>query len=128
MSGYELSNRQQFVLKWWSNERYGEFDGIICDGAIRSGKTMCMSVSFMLWAMSRFDGASFAMCGKTIVSLRRNVLDELFCRMKEIGMSVREKLSRNYADVTDADATDSTFSAERTRARQALSKASRFRD
>ena len=40
MSVYELSNRQQFVLKWWSNEKFGEFDGIICDGAIRSGKTM----------------------------------------------------------------------------------------
>ncbi len=100
MRGYKLSNKQQFVLKWWCNEKYGEFDGIICDGAIRSGKTMCMSVSFMIWAMSRFDGANFAMCGKTIVSLRRNVLDELFGRMREIGMSVREKLSRNYADVT----------------------------
>ena len=100
MRGYKLSNKQQFVLKWWCNEKYGEFDGIICDGAIRSGKTMCMSVSFMIWAMSRFDGANFAMCGKTIVSLRRNVLDELFGRMRELGMSVREKLSRNYADVT----------------------------
>lgn len=49
-------------------------DGIIADGAIRSGKTVSMSLSYVLWAMESFDGQNFGMCGKTIGSFRRNVL------------------------------------------------------
>ena len=52
-------------------------DGIICDGSIRSGKTVAMTVGFVMWAMSRFQGQNFALCGKTIESLRRNVTSNL---------------------------------------------------
>ena len=30
-----------------------------------------------MWAMTRFDGCNFAICGKTIESLRRNVTSNL---------------------------------------------------
>lgn len=40
---------------------------------MRSGKTVSMAVSFVLWSMERFDRQRFALCGKTIESLRRNV-------------------------------------------------------
>ena len=100
MSRYVRSEKQKFVLKWWNNPSFKYKDGIICDGAIRSGKTLCMSESFIMWAMSEFDGKCFAMCGKTIISLRRNVVDPLLPRIKDIGMSVREKISANYIDVT----------------------------
>ena len=50
-----------------------DMDGVIADGAIRSGKTISMSLSFVMWAMSTFTGQNFAMCGKTIGSFRRNV-------------------------------------------------------
>lgn len=33
-----------------------------------------MTVGFVLWSMSSFNGQSFAICGKTIASLRRNVI------------------------------------------------------
>lgn len=100
MKKYVFSPKQLFVMRWWCNPQFQEYDGIICDGAIRSGKTMCMSASFVVWAMSNFDGRNFALCGKTITSLRRNVIDELFERLRDIGMSVREKVSANYADIT----------------------------
>lgn len=64
-------------------------DGIICDGSIRSGKTLAMSVGFILWAMREFDGCKFALCGKTIEALRRNVVSLLpqwlegICEMRE---------------------------------------------
>ncbi len=61
-------------MTWWANPRYQEYDAIICDGAVRSGKTLSMGMGFFLWAMRRFSGEQFALCGKTIVSLRRNVL------------------------------------------------------
>ena len=70
-----FSQKQRKVLNWWTDgSPVSDSDGIICDGAIRSGKTLSMSLSFALWAMSRFNGENFGMCGKTVGSFRRNVL------------------------------------------------------
>ena len=70
-----FSKKQRKVLNWWCDASpVKDKDGIIADGAIRSGKTICMSLSFAIWAMERFNGQNFAMCGKTIGSFRRNVL------------------------------------------------------
>lgn len=70
-----FSAKQLKILTWWrSPSPYANYDGIIADGAIRSGKTVSMSLSYLLWAMQSFDGANFAICGKTIGSLRRNVI------------------------------------------------------
>ena len=67
-----FSTKQLRVLTWWCrNSDTASFDGIICDGAVRSGKTFCMSVSFVAWAMGCFNNTSFALCGKTVTSLRR---------------------------------------------------------
>lgn len=62
------------TLLWWKMERYQNKNGIICDGSIRSGKTVSMAVGFILWSLSRFNNQSFAICGRTIESLRRNVI------------------------------------------------------
>ena len=70
-----FSLKQKKILTWWvDNSPYRDYDGIIADGAIRSGKTVSMVTSFLLWAMSTFDDQNFALCGKTIGSLRRNVI------------------------------------------------------
>lgn len=62
-----FSKKQKQVLTWWCKESpVHDKDGIIADGAIRSGKTISMSLSFVMWAMSSFSGQNFAMCGKTI--------------------------------------------------------------
>ena len=62
-----FSRKQKQVLTWWvPDSPVKDYDGIIADGAIRSGKTVCMSLSFVFWAMSSFAGQNFAMCGKTI--------------------------------------------------------------
>ena len=71
----EFSPKQLKVLRWWCEDN--DRDGIICDGAVRSGKTLCMSVSFAAWAMMCFDGRNFAICGKTIRSVKRNVVTTL---------------------------------------------------
>ena len=80
------------MLSWWQRE---DWEAIICDGAVRSGKTFSMGVSFFLWAQARFDGKQLGLCGKTIVSLRRNLLTELVPYLRRIGMSIREKRSEN---------------------------------
>ncbi len=70
-----FSVKQKKVMTWWTDDSpVKNKDGIICDGAIRAGKTLCMSLSFALWAMCRFNGQNFIMAGKTVGAFRRNVL------------------------------------------------------
>jgi len=64
-------------MSWWNRPNLQGYDGIICDGAVRSGKTVCMADGFFLWSMSRFSGQVFGICGKTVVSLRRNIIANL---------------------------------------------------
>ena len=54
-----------------------------------------MSLSFVFWAFARQPGQSFAFCGKTIASLRRNVILPLAAALGELGFTCEEKLSRN---------------------------------
>lgn len=68
---------------------------MICDGAVRSGKTFSMGLSFFMWAQATFDGMQFGLCGKTIVSLRRNLLTELVPYLTRQGFHCREKRSEN---------------------------------
>lgn len=73
-----FSRKQKQILTWWLPESgVSDYNGIIADGAVRSGKTVCMVLSFILWSMMCFDGENFAMCGKTIGAFRRNVLAPL---------------------------------------------------
>lgn len=73
----KLSKRQLLSMLWWQHSKFKDRDAIICDGSIRSGKTLTMSVGFILWAMCTFNNQKFAICGKTIESLRRNVVINL---------------------------------------------------
>lgn len=50
------------------------YDALMCDGAVRSGKTIMMIIAFVDWAMTQFDGCNFGVCGKTVRSAERNVI------------------------------------------------------
>ncbi len=95
-----FSSKQKQVLSWWipGNPQH-HYDAIVCDGAVRSGKTLCMGLSFFLWAMTCFQGKRFGVCGKTIASLRRNVLSEILPRLKALGASCKERRSENRVSV-----------------------------
>lgn len=71
MTFEKLSKKQKIVFQWCYNTNY---KAIICDGAVRSGKTICMVTSFILWAMSEFANANFGICGKTVASAERNII------------------------------------------------------
>lgn len=94
-----FSPRQQMTMLWWNMERYRNRDGIICDGSIRSGKTVSMTLGFFLWSMSRFNGQSFAICGRTIESLRRNVITHVPSWLEGV-LTVKERRSENKLVVT----------------------------
>lgn len=95
-----FSKKQKQVLTWWCKESpVHDKDGIIADGAIRSGKTVSMSLSFVMWAMSGFAGQNFAMCGKTIGSFRRNVLFWLKLMLRSRGYSITDHRADNLVVV-----------------------------
>lgn len=102
-----FSKKQRKVLNWWCDDSpVKEKDGIIADGAIRSGKTVCMSLSFVLWAMTRFNGQNFGMCGKTIGSFRRNVLFWLKLMLRSRGYTVVDHRADNLVVVSKAETTN----------------------
>ena len=87
----KFSPKQLQVMKWWKQDR----DAIICDGAVRSGKTLCMGVAFLLWAMICFHDQQFALCGKTIGALRRNLLPGALAELRRLGVTWEERRSEN---------------------------------
>lgn len=91
-----FSPKQLLSLFWWAEgSGYEKHDAVICDGAVRSGKTFTLSLSFVLWATLYYSGASLGLCGKTILSLRRNVIVPLLPCLKELGFEVADNLSAN---------------------------------
>ena len=100
MSYSSFSPKQKRVLSWWvpGNMDCGK-EAIVCDGAVRSGKTMAMGLSFFLWAFSCYSGQRFGVCGKTISSLRRNVLSEILPRLEKMGATWKEKRTENLVIV-----------------------------
>lgn len=103
-----LSKRQLLAMTWWSRPAFRNRDAIICDGAVRSGKTVSMSVGFLLWSMSAFQNQTFAICGKTIESLRRNVILQLPDLVEGI-LTITERRAENKLIVTDGAGRSNTY-------------------
>ena len=92
----DFSKNQMKALTWWQEgSPYKNYNGIIAEGSIRSGKTLILSLSFVIWAMESYDRTQFAICGKTIQSLRRNVIIPLKERLRDRGYKVIEKVTDN---------------------------------
>ena len=99
-----FSEKQKKVLTWWCpTSPVKDADGIIADGAIRSGKTLSMSLSFVLWAMESFNGQNFIMAGKTVGSFRRNVLFWLKQMLTSRNYQLSEKRAENLLIVAKGD-------------------------
>lgn len=65
-----ISEKQLKILAF----PYTKYEAIICDGAIRSGKSSIMMWAFVKWGMMNFDGQRFAICGKSVDSCIKNVI------------------------------------------------------
>lgn len=65
-----ISDKQRKILAF----PYTKRDVLICDGAVRSGKTSIMMWAFIDWAMREFDGQRFGICGKTVDSASKNIV------------------------------------------------------
>ena len=102
-----FSKRQLLAMTWWNRPGLGSLDGILCDGAIRSGKTLSMVTGFFLWSMANFDGCCFGLCGKTIGALRRNIVGNLQTWLGDT-VQIRENRSENKL-VVSRDGRQNTF-------------------
>lgn len=96
----KFSKRQLLAMSWWARPKFKHHDAIICDGSVRSGKTVCMANGFLLWSMKNFNDQSFGICGKTIQSLRRNVILNLSDWMGGI-LKIEEHRSENKLVISD---------------------------
>lgn len=95
-----FSEKQRLAAGWWTRPQYRSRDAIICDGAVRSGKTTAMSLGFVCWATCCFNGRDFALCGRTVTALRRNVVVPLTEMLRGMGFQCEDKVSRGYLDIS----------------------------
>lgn len=65
-----ISPKQAKILSF----PYSKYDALICDGAVRSGKTSIMMWAFVRWAMENFSGQRFGVCGRTVDSCTKNII------------------------------------------------------
>lgn len=95
-------------MTWWNRPGTAGFDGILCDGAVRAGKTVAMVLGFFLWSMTAFQGGTFAICGKTVGALRRNITGNLEDWLGGL-FQLREHRSDNRLTVFDRTGRENTY-------------------
>lgn len=103
-----FSTKQNKVLAWWMPKSpYSKHDSIIADGAVRAGKSLCLSLSFILWSMTTYQDQNFAICGKTVTSCRRNVITPLLTILENhIGYSIKDSVSKNFIEISNGKVTN----------------------
>ena len=95
-----FSRKQKQVLTWWCAAAPAQTcDALICDGAVRSGKTVCMALSFLCWATACFDGAQFGICGKSVSGVRRNVVAAVEPWLRRLGLRWTENRTEHYLEL-----------------------------
>ncbi|OIM22400.1 terminase [Oenococcus oeni] len=104
-----FSKKQMQVLSWWRYEETKEKEAIIADGSVRAGKTVIMSLSFILWGMTEFNDQQFGIAGKTIGSLRRNVIRPLKVMLESCDYAVHDSRSENMLIVRKGSKTNYYF-------------------
>jgi PBSX family phage terminase large subunit len=91
-----FSVKQRKVLSWYLKDSpYHDYDMIIADGSIRSGKTVAMIIGFITWSSSTFNHENFIIAGKSMGALKRNVLDPLFKILNALGIEYGYVRSEN---------------------------------
>lgn len=92
-----FSRKQLKLLNWWrKGSKYENYDIVIADGAIRSGKTISMLCSFLQFTQYAFDGENFIIAGKTIGSLKKNVIEPMKQILNAWGWKFDYNRSENY--------------------------------
>lgn len=95
-----FSLKQKKLLTWWTEKSpYRDYDMVIADGSVRSGKTISMVDSFITWSLYTFRGQNFILAGKSMGALKRNVLRPLFQILAAKGIAYRYHRSEHYIQI-----------------------------
>lgn len=93
----KFSPKQLKLLNFWRDASPNkDCVFMIADGAIRSGKTIACICSFLMWSMSTFTGQNFIIAGKTIGTLRKNVISPMLDILTAWGVEYYYNRSENY--------------------------------
>jgi PBSX family phage terminase large subunit len=91
-----FSKKQKKLLSWWQNNSpFKDCDIIIADGAIRSGKTIAMIMSFITYTLHTFKNQNFIIAGKSVGAVKRNVLEPMFQILNALGIPYKYIRSEN---------------------------------
>ena len=93
---FERISEKQLEIFRFIREPY---TALICDGAVRTGKTVLMTVAFLEWSMHAFSGMRFAVCGKTVRSAERNIIEPLLA-LSSVAKKYRLRYSRSLSLLT----------------------------
>lgn len=105
-----FSKKQLQLLTWWTpNSPYFQYNGVIGEGAVRSGKTLIMSIAYIMWAAENYSSTAFAICGKTIGSLRRNLITPLKEVLVNRGFKVIDRKAENYLLISNNKSTNTFY-------------------
>ena len=100
---WQFSKKHLMVLNWWlPDSPVRDSFGIILDGAVRSGKSLPGSISFVKWSFNRFPqgGGEFFIAGKTVHAVVRNIVRPLMKASRSIGYRVEYKKADGFALIT----------------------------
>lgn len=101
----KFSEKQVKLLTWWGLPETKEKDAIIAYGSVRSGKTLTMTLSYIIWSMGQFNNQNFAICGKTVKSVIRNIIINLREWLPE-SYKIETKLGNGMIIITYGDHTN----------------------
>ncbi|HAG13527.1 MAG TPA: PBSX family phage terminase large subunit [Ruminococcus sp.] len=104
-----FSPKQLQVLNWWHSPDTAACDAVICDGAVRSGKTTALTLSFFLWASACFHGQAFAVCAKTKTNAYRNLIRPICGLLRSLHAQVNESPSKSLVTVQFAGHTNDFY-------------------
>lgn len=94
---HSFSRKQKKVLTWWLPQSpYHDYDMIICDGSIRSGKTIAEIDAYITWSQYYFENQNFILAGKSMGALKRNVLKPMFQMLAAKGIPYQYNRSENF--------------------------------
>jgi PBSX family phage terminase large subunit len=109
---WKFSNKHLMIMNWWlPDSPVRDRFGIILDGAIRSGKSLPGSISFVKLAFHRFPqgGGEFFIAGKTIHAVVRNIVRPLIKASRSIGYKVAYKRQDNLVLITNSTGVTHNF-------------------
>lgn len=95
-----FSIKQKKVLTWWTKgSPYKNFDMLICDGSVRSGKTVAMIDSYITWSLATFKDENFIIAGRSMGALKRNVIQPMLQILTAKGIPYRYHRSDHYITI-----------------------------